>query len=147
MITGSGIAGRAEVGAIVCTPGPGVLKSIVSGPGVALEASIACRRVSVPDGPDGSTALVTVNVASSSQSSTNSKDRLRGRFRLRLRIRRLTRLNSFMSFPSESRHEEEPGLQPTGERPTTSRPDLPRRTHRCRCLISTVGRQDSSLQG
>jgi hypothetical protein len=112
-----------------------MLKSIVSGPGVALESSIAWRRVVVPSSPNGSAALLTVKVVSSRRSSNKSKlKRTGGRLRLWVRIQRFTRLNSFMAFPSKSRHEEEPGLQPTGQRPTTSRPDLPRRTHRCQLM-------------
>src|SRR2546427_9718021 len=43
MPTGSVIGGRADVGAIVCTPPPPMLKSIVSWPALALLSRIACR--------------------------------------------------------------------------------------------------------
>src|SRR5271166_4152255 len=133
-LTWSVIVGRG-LDRLMVTKGPGMLKSIVSGPGVALESSIAWRRVVVPSSPNGSAALLTVKVVSSSRSTNKSKLKRTGcRLRLCVRIQRFTRLNSYMVFPSKSRHEEEPGLQPTGQRPTTSRPDLPRRTHRCQLM-------------
>ena len=45
MVTASVIAGRAEAGAIVRTPGPGMLKVIVSSPGRLLARVIASRSV------------------------------------------------------------------------------------------------------
>ena len=119
---------------IGCTPGPGMLKSIVLVvPRVRWLLSSGARRYCRAGSV--SALLLTVNVASSRRSSNKSKlKRTGGRLRLWLRIRWLTRLNSFMAFPSESRHEAEPRLQATGQRPTTSRPDLPRRTHRCQLM-------------
>src|SRR5438034_5127029 len=45
MTTGLVIAGKAESGVIVCGPGVGILKAIVSEPAAALAAVIASRRV------------------------------------------------------------------------------------------------------
>src|SRR5688572_7626151 len=65
MITGVVIIGKAETGVIVCGPGPGILKSMVSEPGAALAAFIASRKVhsvasQVP--VPGSAVEFTVNV-------------------------------------------------------------------------------------
>src|SRR5208283_5163647 len=134
MTTGTVIEGSGETGLIVCTPGPGMLKSIVSAPEVGLAVALASMIAWRSEPGPLSALLVTVNVASSTRSSTSSKERLTGRFRSRLRIRRLTRLTSFMAFPSERRREAGPQLRPTGQRPTTSRPDLPLRTYRCQLM-------------
>ena len=85
MDTGTVIGGRGEARLIVCTPGPGMLKSIVLGPGVALESSIAWRRVVVPFSPNGSAALVTVNEASKRRGSTSSRKGTRSLRRTRVR--------------------------------------------------------------
>ena len=53
------IAGRADVGDIVFTPLPGILKLIVSVPAAALASSIACRKLPAPL----SLVLVTVKIA------------------------------------------------------------------------------------
>jgi hypothetical protein len=50
MLTGSVIAGIAEVGLIVCAPVP-IAKSIVSRPGLALALVIASRKEPAPESP------------------------------------------------------------------------------------------------
>ena len=56
---GAGDAGSSEVGMIVCTPAPGMLKSIVSAPALALASRIAWRSEPGPE----SLVFVTVKVA------------------------------------------------------------------------------------
>src|SRR3954447_6694552 len=68
MVTVLVIVGRSVVGATEYGPGPGMLKLIMFGPGVALESRIACRSVSGPL----SARLDTVNVASSCRASKRS---------------------------------------------------------------------------
>ena len=59
MTIGLVIVGNAEVGLIVCTPDPGMLKAIVSVPAFAFVSSIACRSEPWPE----SSMFVTVKVA------------------------------------------------------------------------------------
>src|SRR5437870_1296777 len=44
MTTGSVIVGKADVGLIVCTPGPTIQNLMVSSPGVLLASRICCRN-------------------------------------------------------------------------------------------------------
>jgi hypothetical protein len=71
-MTGRMIAGKAEVGAIVCTPPSPMLKAMLFWSGVVFESRIACRSDPAPL----SSVLVTMNVESSSRSSSGS---MRGR--------------------------------------------------------------------
>src|SRR5437773_6288123 len=48
MVTGSVIVGRKNASIIVCTPAPGMLKTIVSAPGLALASRIACLSDPAP---------------------------------------------------------------------------------------------------
>jgi len=48
MMTGSVIAGRAEVGVMVLIPAPEILKEMVSKPARLLASMIACRREPTP---------------------------------------------------------------------------------------------------
>ena len=48
MVTGSLIAGSAAVSWMVCTPGPGIAKVMLSAPAAAFAAVIASRRLHVP---------------------------------------------------------------------------------------------------
>src|SRR5918995_411340 len=65
MVTASVISGSSELGKMVFTPCPRILKSMVSAPGVALAAVIASRRVhpfAAHTPLPGSTVLLTVKV-------------------------------------------------------------------------------------
>ncbi len=59
MVTGPVIAGKAETGEMVCTPGPGMSKPTVAAPAAALASSIAWRKEPAPE----LSVLVTVNCA------------------------------------------------------------------------------------
>jgi hypothetical protein len=67
MTTGSVIVGKLEVGEIVRTPAPGILKTIVSRPGEALASRIACWREPAPL----SLVLVTVKVLAAAATGSN----------------------------------------------------------------------------
>src|SRR5262245_60859200 len=58
-VVGCMTVGRPDVGAIVCTPEPGMAKTMVSGPAFALASRIAWRSEPAPE----SFVVVTVNVA------------------------------------------------------------------------------------
>src|SRR5271157_3926701 len=76
-ITGTVIAGSAESGLIVCTPEPGMLKSIVWTPEAALTLRIACRNEPGPE----LFVIWTTNGASSNLCSTRSPSNDRRRVR------------------------------------------------------------------
>ena len=59
MTTGPVMSGSTEVSVIVCTPAPGMLNAIVSGPAAALASSNAWRKLPAPE----SLVFVTVNAA------------------------------------------------------------------------------------
>ena len=71
MIVGSSMDGRPESGMIVCGPGPGMAKSIVSSPARLFAAMIACRSDPAPP----SFILDTVKVDSIMRSSNRSARR------------------------------------------------------------------------
>src|SRR5262249_53247120 len=73
--------GKAEAGLMVCTPGPEMLKSMVSAPAWLLASMMACRSEPLPE----SFVLVTVKVEATTKRSIEQKNkttkiRARGKF-------------------------------------------------------------------
>ena len=97
MMAGSSIEGSPESGWIVCGPGPGMAKSIVSRPGKLFAAMIAWRS----DPGPSSSVFATVNVESRIRSSNRWATRQRDRRRA-VRLGRPRDMKSLMGVILES---------------------------------------------
>src|SRR5262249_40187203 len=69
IVTGVLRPGNTVLGAMVCTPDPGIAKSIMLGPAVLLESGIACRSESIPK----RLVFLTMNVVGKTSASRDSR--------------------------------------------------------------------------